>query len=135
MNNDPDINLIVEISALETYVTYCSEYDENRKSELLRNLGRCRASLRKAGPDPVFAGGGGDYINADIDKRNRNLTEIRDILANFDLAFLQNSELIVDNDDFLELLINNIRNDVIGYLSDSHPAFFLPIATTSNKNF
>jgi exonuclease III len=115
INNDPDINFIVEISPLEMYITYCNEYDENRKSELLRNLGRCRAILRKAGPDPIFAGGGGDYINADIDKRNRSLTEFRDILATFELAFLQNSQLNVDNDDFLELLINNIRNDVIGY--------------------
>jgi hypothetical protein len=111
INNDPDINLIVEISAMETYITYCNVHDENRKYELLRNLDRCRAILRKAGPDPIFAGGGGDYIN----ERNRSPTEIREILATFDLAFLQNSQLIVDNDDFLELLINNIRNDVIGY--------------------
>jgi hypothetical protein len=115
INNDPDINIVVEISAMETYITYCNEYDENRKSELLRNLGCCRAILRKAGLDPVFAGGGGDYIDADIDERNRSLTEIRDILSTFDLVFLQNCQLVVDNDDFLELLINNIRNDVIGY--------------------
>jgi hypothetical protein len=71
--------------------------------------------LRNAGPDPVFAGGGGDYVNTNIDDRNRSIAEIRDILDTFDLNFLQNSNLTVDNDDFLELLINNIRNDVIGY--------------------
>jgi hypothetical protein len=47
--------------------------------------------------------------------KNRLITEIGEIFSAFDLYTLQNSPLSVENDEFLELLIDNIRNDVIDY--------------------
>jgi hypothetical protein len=78
-------------------------------------LGRCRRLLREARPDPAFAGGGGNYVNNDIDQRIRNIDQIRYLLNNFNLNIIQNGVMSIPDNEFLEILINDLRNEIISY--------------------
>ncbi len=53
-------------------------------------------------------------ISWKTDSKNRLITEIGEIFSAFDLDTFPNSPLSVYNDEFLKLLSNNIRIDVIG---------------------
>ncbi len=63
----------------------------------------------------LAAGGGAQYVNNDIEQRIRNIDQIRYLLNNFNLNLIQNGELLLPDDDFLEILINDLRNDIISY--------------------
>jgi len=113
--NDPDLPILVEISVLEIYTRYSAIPSAEQRQVSLGILGRCRRLLREAGPDPAFAGGGAQYVNNDIEQRIRNIDQIRFLLNNFNLNLIQNGELLLPDDDFLEILINDLRNDIISY--------------------
>jgi hypothetical protein len=113
--NDPDLVLIVEISTLEIYTRYSTAPTAEQRQVSLGILGRCRRLLREAGPDPAFAGGGGNYVNNDIDQRIRNIDQIRYLLNNFNLNIIQNGVMSIPDDEFLEILINDLRNEVVSY--------------------
>jgi exonuclease III len=127
--NDPDLPILVKISVLEIYTRYSAIPSAEQRQVSLGILGRCRRLLREAGPDPVFAGGGGLHVNSDIDQRIRNIDQIRYLLNNFNLNQIQNGEILLPDDDFLEILINDLRNDIISYQT-----FLLKIQKTF-KNF
>jgi len=114
---DPDLPLAVEISAIETYISYKANFSAADREAALRQIGTCRLLLREAGPDPVHTGGQLADNIADIDHRNNKLIRIRNSLNNLNLINFQNCELTIDDDEFLEILINNLRNDVISYQS------------------
>ncbi len=63
----------------------------------------------------MFAGGGGHYVNNDIDQRKRNIDQICYLLNNFNLNQIQNGDLLLPDDDFLEILINYLSNNIISY--------------------
>jgi hypothetical protein len=113
--NDPDLALIVEISTIEIYTRYSTAPTAEQRQVSLGILGRCRRLLREAGPDPAFAGGGGNYVNNDIDQRIRNIDQIRYLLNNFNLNIIQNGVMSIPDDEFLEILINDLRNEVVSY--------------------
>ncbi len=85
--------------------------------EIVIKLGRCRKLLRDAGPDPTFAGGESADINADTDLRTRNLLTILQNLSGFNIIDIQTQPLSLADDKFLEILIDNLRNDIISYQS------------------
>jgi hypothetical protein len=110
---DPDIDLIVNISVAETYITY-SDLAGFDKQNLLRRLGTARANLREAGPDPSYR----DYEGLSQEfllHRSGLIAGIKAMLDDISTERLFDSVLTVDDGLFLETLINNIRNDVVGY--------------------
>ena len=110
--NDPDLDIIMSLSALEILGRYRFNYPEQDKAVLLGRLGRCRLLLREAGPDPFTTG-----APTDIDTRLRKLAEIRIILDRYPLNDFLESRRTVEDDSFMELYINSVRNDVISYQS------------------
>jgi hypothetical protein len=115
--NDACVALLVEISALETFLTYSAELTELVKAERLAVLGRCRKLLRDLGPDPGIADGGNLHAGAANEDREEKIQEIKNLLSAFVHNQIFNSELIIPADEFFETYVNNIRNDVISHQS------------------
>ncbi|MFN9940282.1 MAG: hypothetical protein ACK56I_12490, partial [bacterium] len=66
--------------------------------------------MREAGPDPYHV----EYSHAelvDIDIRNALKDEVRLLMYELDEMHLPETAYIMEDDDFLEFLINNIRNE------------------------
>ncbi len=110
---DPDLPLAVEISVIETYANNKVNFSTADLEATLRQIAMCRLLLREAGPDPAHTGGQLADNITDIDQRNNKLICIRNCLNNLNLLNFLNCELTIDNDEFLEVLINNLRTDVI----------------------
>jgi hypothetical protein len=115
--SDPDLEIVIIVSLVEIYTRYRSDLNEIQTQEILGILGRCRGLLRDAGPDPTFAGGGAADVNADTDIRTRNIAAILQNLTEFNIPAMQALPLSIPDDEFLEILINNLRNDIISYQS------------------
>ncbi len=113
--NDPDLDTVVEISALECYALYLNE-DNPIKPAALRLVGEASATIREAGPDPCFS----PYSHAtllDTDARNLLMARLELTIGNFRDLNLENALLSISYDNFMEILINGIRNSVISYQS------------------
>jgi hypothetical protein len=90
--------------------------DENLRNAALQRVGLGLNKIREAGPDPTHI----EYMHADLldyDRRLQLKDEIRLIIVELEEMNLPRSPISVDDDDFLELLMNNIRNEVISYQS------------------
>jgi exonuclease III len=113
--NDPDIDKVVELSSLECYSIYLEGNDEVR-NEALRLVGMGFDTIKEAGPDPAYL----PYAHADlrdldertqlVDRLNVTMAELRDL-------DLENFPLTIQDDIFMEMLINGIKNAVISYQS------------------
>jgi hypothetical protein len=128
--SDPDLEIVVIVSLVEIYTRYRADLNEIQTQEILGILGRCRRLLRDAGPDPSFAGGGAADVNADTDVRTRNIASILQNLTEFNIPAMQALPLSLPDDEFLEILINNLRNDII-----SHQSHVLNLQKNSKKNY
>jgi ribosome-interacting GTPase 1 len=51
----------------------------------------------------------------DLHVRDPLIANLRDIIRQLEEAGIENRELLLDDDIFLEILINHIRNEVINY--------------------
>jgi predicted nuclease with TOPRIM domain len=51
----------------------------------------------------------------DLHVRDPLIANLRDIIRQLEEAGIENRELLLDDDNFLEILINHIRNEVINY--------------------
>jgi hypothetical protein len=108
--HDPDLDTIVKLSYLECYSQLCE--DDNIKLRALERIKLCFKKMREAGPDPYYV----EYSHAellDIDIRNALKDELRWLLDKLDKLNLPETANSMEDDDFLEYLINNIRNEVI----------------------
>jgi hypothetical protein len=82
-------------------------------NQTLLMCGTIRLLLREAGPDPKYYVSG---LTAEkIETRNRNLLEIRNITAQFPVEILLNFDLTVGPGLFMEVLLNNFRNEITSY--------------------
>jgi exonuclease III len=110
--NDPDLNVVVELAYLECY---CSNLaDVNVRNQGLILVGRAHRLIREAGPDPAFL----PYSHAslvDTDDRTRTMERLTDTMEELRNHNVNTLQVTVDDDNFLEILINGIRNDVISY--------------------
>jgi hypothetical protein len=72
----------------------------------------------------------GDRSEAESLIREGIIANIREFLEDFPFALLRDGPLNVDNDIFMEGLMNNVRNHVV-----SHQSFMLKTAKSKRKNF
>jgi hypothetical protein len=103
---------VVNLASLECYAQ--TLVDNNLKTLSLRLIGMALKKLRDMGPDPSHL----EYVHADlvdIDTRDRLKGEIRGILAELDDLNIPGGDTIMEADEFLEFMMNNIRNEVISY--------------------
>jgi exonuclease III len=111
---DPDLDFVVKLASLECY-GQCVE-NEIIRENTLRQIGTCFKKLRDMGPDPEHI----EYAHADlmdVDVRTRLRAELRLALDELDELNLPAINTRMEEDEFLELMINNIRNEVISYQS------------------
>jgi len=103
---DPEIDIVVLISVIETYLTNITE----NARELLYahadpglSIGRARTLLREAGPDPRYLP---DVLLTQelIDARGEKINEITAIMSEFNIEELQVSDLNCTRTIFLETL-------------------------------
>jgi hypothetical protein len=111
---DPDLEIIVKLATFECYVH--AAVNQAIKNRLLTLIGRGFKLIRDAGPDPSHI----EYSFAellDIDERATIMNELRRVLLDLDDENIQDLAVNIDADDFMEYLMNNVRNEVISYQS------------------
>jgi hypothetical protein len=125
--NDPDIDKVVELATLECY---CINLDGNDiiRAAAARLIGRGFELIKEAGPDPAYL----PYAHAstlDVDVRTQLMDSLDNTLAALRDLDLENRPLSIEDDVFIEILINGIKNAVI-----SHQSFISKIIEQSRKN-
>jgi hypothetical protein len=113
---DPDIDLVVKLSICDTYVLHTNILTDPERERLLLLIGTSKKLLRDAGPDSdiLLVGERSDFEEL---KRSGTIAEIK---SNLDLVPLD--RLLVggfsdnlEEDIFMETLVNNLKNDCVSY--------------------
>jgi exonuclease III len=114
---DPDIDIVVWYSVFETYLHYI-RVDNTLipdRSDTLIICGNVRKLLKDSGLClSYYVDGVTDQI---INLRRDNLTQIREIINRYPIDLCYNFELTIQPGLFLEVLLNNFRNDLTSYQS------------------
>ena len=105
---DELLDLVVKISAAECYIHHGSEADRLTAASQLQALGRARALLRDAGADPSLLPAEGHSEETAL-RRAAIIDEVAQLLELFNLQSLQCSPLNIEDDLFLEYLVNCIK--------------------------
>ncbi len=124
---DPDIDKVIELAS---YDCYCINIDGHNavKDVAARLIGRGLELLKEAGPDPAFL----PYAHAplrDMDERTQMMDQLDNIMVELRELQLDNLPMVIDDDIFMEILINGIKNAVI-----SHQAFISKTIALSQNN-
>jgi hypothetical protein len=125
---DLDLDLVVALAVADTYLASTSlrndlNFNPNF-NRLLAGVGQSFDSMRRAGPNDIHINPG-DRSEAESLVREGIIGTIRDFLESFPFAQLPDGPL----DNFMEGLMNNVRNQVIG-----HQSFMLKTAKSKRKN-
>jgi exonuclease III len=114
---DPDIDIVLWYTVFETYLHYL-RVDPDLMVDLNDTLlicGRVRTDLFNAGPDPSY------YVNdLTVEKLSERITKmekIDEIINLYPVELMYNFQLNINDDLFMEVLLNNIRNEVTSYQS------------------
>jgi exonuclease III len=105
--NDPEIDKVVELANLECYCLYMVG-DDLIKASATRLIGRGLKHIKEAGPDPAHL----PYAHAsllDVDERTQLMDSLDNTLAALRDLDLENRPLSIDDDMFMEILINGIK--------------------------
>ncbi len=109
---DPDIEIVVKLASYECFLQNAA--DIVNKNRLLPYIGNCFRLLRQAGPDPNYV----EYAFGkllDVDVRTGIIQELRQVMTMLEEEGIPEMASTVDDDIFLETLMNNVRNEVISY--------------------
>ena len=113
---DPNLDLVVHISIFETYTRHTGTLTEPSRNDQLRRLGTARANIREAGPDssllPIDS-------RTDLDELRRSglIASVKETIneVNFNELTAGGFTENLNDDIFMETLVNNLRNDVVSY--------------------
>jgi hypothetical protein len=129
---DPDLDLVVALAVADTYLASTTLRDDpdyiQTYNRLLTGVGQGFASLRRAGPNDIHLNPG-DRSEAESLTREGIIGSIRDFLDTFPFVRLRDGQFNIDDDLFMEVLMNNVRNQVI-----SHQSFMLKTAKSKRKS-
>ena len=112
-----DFDLVVWTAIADAYVSHVSvDFNIEITNDYRARVGRVKFLLRLAGPDPnIMSVSELEKIN--IDDRNENIRLAREVCNTLNIEDLEAMPLGVDDDIFMEVLLNSIKNDVISYQS------------------
>jgi exonuclease III len=113
--NSPLTEFIVELALYESYLQnmrFSRPYTEQFKNNCLIIIGRNKLKIREISPLIFSQLGPEDYNHPQV---SQVIAEIRADLADLGSLGIEDCQLDVENDLFLEILINNIRNDVLSF--------------------
>ena len=113
---DPDLDIVVWAAAAECYITNFSliQVGEDDIRSALEMVGNIRTLLREAGPSEIYYNN--DELNAEtLANRTRCLIRIRSVISTHPIEIFHLFSLSVEDDIFMESLVNNVRNEVTSY--------------------
>jgi hypothetical protein len=105
---------VVGLSIAETYLRYSTAISEEENADWMEGLGIAIDTLREAGPSNFFTVPG-DRSEIEELTREGKIGAVREYLEFFPFPKLRDGALSINDDLFLECLINNIRNETISY--------------------
>ena len=113
---EEDVNLVVLAAVAETYLIHANgdQFQGNEKAQMLENVGMIKHLIRRAGPPLKYLVSEPSDENY-IHNHMAAIQEAKLLGEDFILADLENLILDTEADVFLEILLNNIKNDVISY--------------------
>jgi len=108
--------LVVLAAVAETYLIHANgdQFQGNEKAQMLENVGIIKHLIRRAGPPLKYLVSEPSDENY-IHNHMAAIQEAKLLGEDFILADLENLILDTEADVFLEILLNNIKNDVISY--------------------
>jgi hypothetical protein len=113
---DPDLELYVGLSIADTYLIHTNAIELEEKNALATRVGTAKMNLRRAGPNKKYFH---DGFRSELEENIRagRLGEVREVLDEFPFNVLQEGGYLdnINDDWFMETLINNIRNECISY--------------------
>ena len=113
--NDPLIDIVVNLGVIECYLHHSVDLPFNLpRRALLQRVGTAKSSLRELGADSNILVPGSRSQADELARANR-IAELFSIIDEFDINGLQTLAVDIEDDLFLEYLINCIRNDIISY--------------------
>jgi hypothetical protein len=118
----------VALAVADTYLASTTIRNNINLDMLRLGVGNGFDGIRRAGPNEVHINPG-DRSEAESLIREGIIANIREFLEDFPFAMLRDGPLNVDNDIFMEGLMNNVRNHVV-----SHQSFMLKTAKSKRKN-
>ncbi len=113
---DPELEILIALTVIEYYVLLTLQMTDLEKNRVLGIIGTAKSDFRKIGPAMIHINAGSRCEREDPE-REGILGGIRAFIDEFPLQELQAGAMREDvNDDyFLEGLINNIRNETISH--------------------
>jgi exonuclease III len=113
---DPDIELHVSLAVADTYLIHTNALSDQVIQRLCGAVGEAKRDIRRAGPDKKYFQDGYRTEEAE-NNRAALLGNIHELLDTFPIHQVQNGGFKEElNDDiFLETLVNNIRNECVSY--------------------
>jgi len=114
--NDPDLELVVWSAAAECYISNfaLNNLTNDDINTALSIVGQVRLLLREAGPSEKYFFG--EDIEAEkIANRISCINRAKKIVREHPIEIFHNFNLVVDDDIFLENILNNLRNEVTSY--------------------
>ena len=119
--NDKLTDCVVYVAAAECYANHCPELAV-RKNAICESLARLRMLIRQAGPQIVNIVGVERDLESEL-RRDNIIAEILGTLDDLNTSNYQNLGLNIDDDIFLEYLVNCVRNDVVSFQTYSAKVF------------
>ena len=114
--NDPDIDIVVWAASAECYITHfnLNQLDPGDQDTALLMVGSVKNFLRSAGPAEKY------YTSSELDlhtinNRKEHILLARRTMSSYPIELFHNFSLSVDDDIFMDTLLNNIRNEVTAY--------------------
>ena len=113
--NDPLIEIVVKLSVIECYLHQVdvSAHPLNIPV-LLQRVGTAKVTLRGVGADDAILVPG-TRTEYDSLLHENKIAGLNATIDDFDIDGLQSLAIIIEDDLFLEYLINCIRNDIVSY--------------------
>jgi exonuclease III len=110
------LELVVNSTVAETYVQHAENLNEYAKDSALRRIGHVKMLIANLGIDYRYRPGLNPSIE-DIERREALLQQGRLAIELLNIPWLETIELNTGIDLFMEVLINNIRNEVTSFQS------------------
>ena len=110
---DPMVDLLVKASVAECYIHHVLIPNEVKKAKLAE-IGRIRNLVKTAGPDLLINNVVGWDDSKDLIRANI-IAEISQRLEDINIDELESMEKDIEDDIFLEYLVNCVRNDVTSF--------------------
>jgi hypothetical protein len=111
---DPETDLIVGLAVADCYLLYSAEFNEDELLRLRCGLGLAWQQLRAAGPGNYYAAPG-DRTELEENTREATIANVREYLDFFPFARARDGVLNIEDNIFMECLMNSIKNETISY--------------------